>query len=291
MPYNLRPRAPTPGHQPAPQYQLTRKSGNAKHDFQVPKQSTFPPKGTATLLHNRVVIKEKSPGIGGRETLLNLPANTTDSESGSPVLVAASPTCPLTELPDEFCQFLDPIEIGRGRSGIVYRVQISTDGHSHFAAVKMMDDRDEFEQEIKAYDRLTSQGFHGLIPDIYGYRRWTRARWKDEFPSLYSSDKPAAGAIFMEYLGPDLKLSYDGRDIDPTYIAEYLDIMWMLRKTHVYHKDIDLNLFVCEPRKTLVLLDFAYSTLSLTSSALEMEWKNSALGILRDCVCIRARFC
>jgi hypothetical protein len=156
----------------------------------------------------------------------------------------------------------------------------------------MIDDLEEFEQEIKTYGRLTSCGVQGMIPDVYGYRRWTRSRWRDEFPTLDSGSMPHAGGIFMEYLGPNLTPGYDtGREVDPTYIANYLDIMWMLRKTHVYHKDLGLNLFVTGHKNRLVLLDFAYSTLSLSRSALETAWKDSAEGVLRNCVCFCSISC
>lgn len=290
MRYNLRPRPPNNlSLHPPPPSRPPGKSGPIKPQLQ--DETLGASRRTRALPHphdNRLAVEQKQLDTGVTQSPLISPANVTHADQGSPVLVAASPTNLLTELRDEICLFLDPIEIGRGRSGIVYRVRIRT----QLVAIKMMNKVDELEQEIKTYSHLTSCGVRGIIPDVYGYRRWTSSRWRNEFPTLDSWDMPSAGGIFMEYLGPSLIPYYDsGRDIDPSYIAEYLDIMWILRKTHVYHKDVGLNLFVRGSSKTLVLLDFAYSTLSMTSSALETRWKKSAQRVLRDCVCFRASLC
>ena len=281
MPYNFRPRAPDNLRLPplAP-FKRSRRAQTVKHDLQDPTPDPSLPNSGIPHLRSSVVVEHKQPDVGVNATS---PTYITNADYWSPVLVAASSSNPLTELPDKVSEFLDPIEIGRGRSGIVYRVNLSSGDCNQLVAIKMIDGLEEFEQEIKTYSHLISRGIQGKIPDVYGYRRWTRSRWKKEFPTLDSWDMPHAGGIFMEYLGPDLTPVYDaGMPVDPSYIAEYLDIMWMLRKTHVYHKDFGLNLFVTGPKKRLVLLDFAYSTISLTSSALETEWKDSTEGILKS---------
>ena len=288
MPYNLRPRTLNPSRlQPRSRY--NGKSETAKHDLKPQSRDISQPMSASPHTSNSVAAEGKEP-----EHLFETLTSTTEvAHAGclSPVLVAASPSNPLTQLPDEVCEFLDPIEVGRGRSGVVYRVQIRSNDYTQFIAVKMFEDIDDFEQEIKTYSHLISRGIQDMIPDVYGYRRWRRSQWEKEFPTLHSWDMPNAGGIFMEYLGPDLKPVYDDSlEIDPTYIADYLDIMWMLRKTHVYHKDIDLNLFLAGPERRLVVLDFAYSTLSLTSNALETDWKNSTEGIMKECVCFQANF-
>ena len=284
MSYNLRPRARGDlGLQTLALYQLPRKS-RTKPRSQHQSQTPSIPTNTIPHPHNREVVEPDHSSVTSASNVAN-------SDGQSPVLFAASPTNPLKELLDEIYEFREPIEIGRGWSGIVYRVQISSNNCTQLVAIKMMDVLEEFEQEIKTYGHLTSHGVEGMIPDVYGYRRWSLSRCRKEFPSLDTLDRPSAGGIFMEYLGP-LTPDYDaGRDIHPAYIAEYLDIMWMLRKTHVYHNDLGLNLFVAGPNKNLVLLDFAYSTLSLTRNALEAQWINSTRRILMDCVWFRASFC
>ena len=127
------------------------------------------------------------------------------------MLVAASLSYPLTEFPDKVYEFLDPIEVERDRSAILYRAQFHSNDCTQFVAIKLID-----EQEIKTYSHLISSDVQRKILDIYGYRRWIRSRWKKQSPTLDSWDVPHAGGIFMEYLDPDLTPVYDaGRQVDP----------------------------------------------------------------------------
>jgi hypothetical protein len=207
-----------------------------------------------------------------------------DESQSSSVLLPASSSKPLARLSDAISQFSNPIEIGRGASGIVYKIEVSLEGRTQHAAVKLFHSREDFEQEKTTYSHLIVHGVRHVIPDVYGYRNWTQARWQREFPTL-SAEMPSAGGIFMEWLGPDMMPYYDERvDINPTFIADYLNIIWKLRRAKVYHKDLSLNLVLVGPEKRLVLLDFAYSTLSLSSQELERRWRRLVTGIMSDCV-------
>jgi hypothetical protein len=205
--------------------------------------------------------------------------------SPSPVLLPASPSAPLTDLPESIVDFSEPVKLGSGISGVVYKIKVSSNGHSQEVAVKLIERPKDFEQERKTYAHLISRGVRRIIPDVYGYRQWTRSRWQTEFPPSLSWERPSGGGIFMEFLGFNLKHYYD-EDVsfNPTFIADYLHIVWTLRKMHVHHKDFGLNLFLVGTTQRLAMLDFAYSTLSLSSEALEEIWKRHSAGILKRCV-------
>ena len=54
-----------------------------------------------------------------------------------PILLPASRSERLAELPKEIWEFVDPIEVGRGRSGTVYRIEVGLNNWTQEIAVKL----------------------------------------------------------------------------------------------------------------------------------------------------------
>src|SRR5437868_927833 len=148
MPYNLRARNQSNRLQPLdtnPKFKA--KSSQSRVDAPVEIIARKHANRHPSAIHGQSIV----PFSHKDHRLLGDAASSSQCENpckqvNSPVLLPASPSNPFTELPKEIHEFANPTEVGRGRSGVVYKIRITSSQGTQVVVVKLIDSLEDYEQ-------------------------------------------------------------------------------------------------------------------------------------------------